>query len=306
MSTTQTLDLVPAVPTPVISLRPYQEEAIAAVLAKEAEGVTRQVLVAATGTGKTTVFTELARRLDRNTILLVHRDELVRQAADRFRLVWPSAPIGIVKAEQNEVDAPVVIASVQTLARERRRAQLDPSRFGLVIVDECHHSTANTYKQVLTHLGCFNEDGPLLVGVTATPDRGDKRGLIEVFQEITHRYNMRTAMKEGYLCDLRAVEVLLSLDLDSVKTSRGDYQDGALSDAMIEADAPEHLFEAWKTHASDRKTLIFTPTVETARLMAEQFSAGGVSSAWASGETARDERRQLLKRFQSEIGRAHV
>jgi len=296
VSTTPTLDLRPASPAPTITLRPYQEEAVAAVLAKEDEGVKRQVVAHPTGCGKTTVFTELARRLDRETILLVHRDELVRQAVERFQLVWPDASVGVVKAERNEVGNQVVVASIQTLARERRRKMLVP-RFEFVIVDECHHAPANTYRAVLEHLRCFEDDGPLLLGVTATPDRGDGRGLIEIFQEITHRYSLRTAMMEGYLCDLKAVEVLLQLDLDNVKTSRGDYQDGALSDAMIEADAPEHIVEAWHEHASDRKTLVFVPTVAMAEAVSNQFQATGANADWVCGATPLDERRALLNRF---------
>jgi ATP-dependent helicase IRC3 len=250
-------------------------------------------------THNTIIFTELARRLNRRTLILAHRDELIRQAADKLRLMWPEVQLGIVKAERNEIDAPVVLASVQTISRPSRLAKIF-DQFDLVIVDEAHHCAADSYKRVLDHFGCFKPGGPLLVGVTATPDRGDRIALDHIFQEIVFSYDMRWGIKEGYLSDISAKEVMLQLDLDKVKTARGDWMDGALSDALIEANAPEHIVDAWQEHASNRKTLVFTPTVALAQMVSDEFRSRGINSNWASANTESEDRQQLLVDFASE------
>lgn len=297
-----TLDL----PAPTgLQPREYQDDAVQAVVTKHTEeGVKRLLGVAATGLGKTIVFSQLALRMGVPTIILAHRDELIQQAAEKLRMVWPDAPIGIVKAERNEHNMPVVVGSVQTLSRKSRLDQVDPS-FGLVIVDEAHHATAESYIRVLRHLRCLPDEftgeehpeQPLLFGVTATPDRGDKVGLSAVFDEVAFKYDMRWGIKNNYLADLKAKEVMLRLNLDAVKQTHGDYQDGALGQALTAADAPEHVYKAWALHASDRKTLGFTPTVATAAEFAAYFQSQGVTAAYVSGETPIDERRQILADF---------
>lgn len=283
---------------PVITPRPYQEEAIAAVLKANDEGITRQLGVAATGTGKTVMFAELARRMDVPTLILAHRDELITQAADKLRQMWPGVPLGIVKAEQNEVDAPVVLASVQTLARQNRLNQMKKDR-RLIIIDEAHHAIANGYVRIIEYFGCDGKpESPLLFGVTATPDRGDKVGLFPIFDHVAFNYDIRWGITEGYLSDIIAKEVVVrDMNLDGVKYRGGDYLDGELASAMEAADAPKYILESWKEHASDRKTLGFTPTVGMAQTMAARFSEAGISSAWASANTPKEERREILRKF---------
>ena len=294
------------------TLRPYQSEALDKVAAAEARGVRRQLGVAATGTGKTVVFCALAERRGGRTLILAHRDELVSQAAAKVREVWPEATVGVCKAERNEVRAQVVVASVQTLARPNRLAQLlaaqdgtsvlikpaDP--FGLVVVDEAHRTAAVTYRGILTALRAGEADGPLLLGVTATPDRGDGKGLDDLFDEITFNYDLLWGIRAGYLSDMRGLRVTVdSLDLSGVKVRRGDYDAGQAGRAMEDAGAPEVIVKAWLEHASDRRTLVFTPTVETARLTAEAFTHAGVAAAYVHGGTPLDERRRLLDDYQS-------
>ena len=159
-----------------IRLRPYQEEAIAAVLAARDAGLRRQLLVLPTGAGKTIVFAELIRRFRLPALILAHRDELITQAADKVGMVAPDLSIGIVKAKHNELGQQVTIASVQTLAQPHRLEQV-PQDFGIVVVDEAHHAPAASYQTILDHVRAGCPDGPLLLGCTATADRGDGRGL---------------------------------------------------------------------------------------------------------------------------------
>ncbi len=283
-----------------LTLRPYQAEAIERTEAAEARGVRRQLGVAATGLGKTIVFCALAQQRGRRTLVLVHRDELVRQAVAKMREVWPGVDVGVVKAKENEVHADVVVASVQTLSRATRLAQLTGA-FDLVIVDEAHHTAADTYRRILDAVGAGTDNGPLLLGVTATPDRGDGKGLDDLFDEITWVYDILWGIRSGYLCDVRGLRVTVdALDLSGVRMNRGDYDAGQAGQAMTDADAPAVIVRAWQQHASDRQTLVFTPTVALAEEVALAFKHAGVRAECVSGGTPLDDRRAILASYAAE------
>lgn len=293
-----------------LALRDYQVDALTRVANAEARGIRRQLGVAATGLGKTVMFCALAERRGARTLILAHRDELIGQAAAKVREVWPAADVGIVKGSSDEIHAHVVVASVQTLAREARLKRLtaawgadagvlsrtDP--FGLVVVDEAHHTAADSYGRILAACGAGEPDGPLLLGVTATPDRGDGKGLDGIYDEIVFDYDILFGIRSGYLSDLRGIALRIdTLDLAGVKVSRGDYEVGAAGRALEAAGAPTRIVEAWREHAPDRRTIVFTPTVATAEHIAAEYVAAGVSAAYVSGTTPLEERRAILRRF---------
>ena len=292
-------------------LRPYQLEALELIDVAERRGVRSQLGVASTGLGKTSIFVALAERRAKRTLILAHRDELISQAAARVAEIWPGVDLGRVKAESNDVHAQVVIASVQTLARASRleslmaawqsRSLVTTEPFDLVVVDEAHHVTANnTYGTILRALNAGKPDGPLLLGVTATPDRGDGAGLDSVFEEVVFDYDLLWGIRAGYLADLRGLRIAMAdLDMSSVKTTRGDYESGASGRALTAAHIERHVVDAWLEHAIGRRTIVFTPTVETARLVAEEFQRCGVNAAWASGETPTEDRAAILSAFDS-------
>ena len=172
-----------------LPLRDYQHEAVEAVFAAQAAGTRRQLLLLPTGTGKTVVFDAVIERVLHQTggraLVLAHRDELLSQAQAKLRAVAPRLRSGIVRAERDEHDAQVVIASVQTLIRPARLARLGTD-FDVVVIDEAHHAAADSYTFILRQLGAFDDDGPLLLGVTATADRGDGQGLDGVFESIVY------------------------------------------------------------------------------------------------------------------------
>lgn len=325
-----------------ITLRPYQEDALARVAEHEARGIRRQLGVAATGLGKTVIFSKLAERRGGRCLILAHRDELVTQAAGKVLEVWPelgaspsvtaalrqsdhpvTAPgapplridgsgVGIVKAGADDVHARVVVASVQTLARPRRLERLiaamdgssalmggaDP--FGLVVVDEAHHAAADTYRAILKALEAGEPHGPLLFGVTATPVRGDGVGLDDLFKTVVFSYDILWGIRAGYLSDVRGKAVKVTgLHTEDIKTTAGEYQAGDAGRMLEEAGAPDTIARAIKRYAPDRKTLVFTPTVAMAEHTAARCEARGIPAAWVSGETDRDERRAILRRFKA-------
>jgi ATP-dependent helicase IRC3 len=277
-----------------IELRPYQSEAIAAIEEAERVGIRRPLLGLPTGTGKTVIFSALIAKRGGRALVLAHRDELLTQATHKLRQVAPEARLGIVKAQADEVDAAVVVASVQTLANPARLARL-ARRFETVVVDEAHHATADSYRRVLDHVG----GSPLVLGVTATPERADGASLGEVWEKVVYSRSLLEMIRAGYLADLRGLRVRLDVDLSRLRVSHGDFVDSEAAEVLTAADAPAHARAAYLEHAADRRALLFTPTVELAHEMAASFREGGVPAEAVDGLLPLDERRAILARLRS-------
>src|SRR5213592_196337 len=265
---------VAAPPMMRLTPRPYQHEAVAALLAAAARGVQRPLLVLPTGTGKTIVFALLVQRRRGRSLILTHRDELIQQAVDKLHLVDPTLRLKVVQAARDEHTTPTVVASVQTLSRRPRLTRLVPD-FQTIVIDEAHHAPAPTYRRILEYCRAWQPDGPLVVGVTATPERGDRHSLREVFDRIVYQKTLLEMMQAGYLVDLRAFQVLLQADFDALRTQQGDFVDAELETLLLAANAPAQVLAAFQAHAADRKALLFTPTVALAYAMAETFCTVG-------------------------------
>jgi superfamily II DNA or RNA helicase len=283
--------------------RPYQAAAIQALNTGWQGANNRLAVVLPTGAGKTVVFSNLiddrlpglVARGER-ALVIAHREELLTQAADKIRAVAPSLRVGVVKAERDEhQDVDVIVASIQTLAVERRRQAI--GCIGLVIVDECHHAAARSYMTVLEHFGAWR--GVPTAGFTATMTRADG-GLADVWQEVVFTLDILEMIEDGYLCDVRGKRVVVEgLDLDAVKTRNGDLQDGQLGQALDDSGAAEVVAEAYRQHAADRPGVVFTPTVATAQSMAESFTAAGIPAAAVWGDMPREDRAATLKRYKA-------
>lgn len=286
------------------ALRPYQLEAIAAIESFAAEGGRRGLVVLPTGTGKTVIFSEAikrraSKRRKSRAIVLAHRDELLGQAAHKLAEVGLTE-VGRVAAGDNDVDAPVVLASVQTASRDKRLARLIASgAFDTVIVDEAHHAVAKSYHKVLEALGAFADGGPLTLGFTATAERGDRRGLAPVFERIIYSRTMLPMIREGYLADLRGLQVGLDIDLRQMRTTGGDFNIGDLGLGLTTAKAPEHIVEAYRRHGQNRKALVFLPTVALATETAERFRRAGVKAEVVDGTMSPELRAPILARLHS-------
>jgi superfamily II DNA or RNA helicase len=278
-----------------LTLRPYQEEAVAAVEAAVERGVRRPMVVCPTGTGKTMIFASLIARRGGSALVLAHRDELLRQAAEKIAIADPTLALGVgfVAAQRDDVNAPVVVGSVQTLARANRLARL-PRRFDTVIVDECHHASAAGYRRILEHLS----PTPLILGVTATPARTDGKHLGEVWEEIIYQRGIAEMIRAGYLADVRGVRVgLEQVNLDAVQQSGGDFDAEALGDALEQASAPLHVLAAYREHAMGRKAVVFAPTVALAHRIAAVFRDAGIRAEAIDGKTPPEERHGILERL---------
>jgi len=230
----------------ILKLRDYQTEAIAAVRRAWSTGTRRPAVVLPTGSGKTVIFAGLAAEMHGRgvrSVVLAHRDELIEQAAHKVKAVAPHLRVGIVKGTRREIRGrDVIVASVQSLTRAERRAELAAAGPRLVIVDEAHHAVANTYMAILRDLGCFVEDpmeGAYALGVTATLGRSDRVALGQVWQDVVYKRDIVSMIRAGYLVNAKGARVRVEgLDLGRVKRTGGDFQDAALSEAMHEALAP--------------------------------------------------------------------
>ncbi len=286
------------------SLRDYQIKACAAVEEAWASGIRRPLINMATGSGKTCIFASLIKR-DREAggkraLVLAHRDELLQQAADKIRMVYPEVSIGFVRQKENDVHCDVVVASVQSISRDGRLKTL-PRDFSLVVCDEAHHAVAPFHRKVLEYVGALSnrEDAPRLLGVTATPQRADNVGLDDVFQKVVFKFTILEGIVSGYLCDLRVEAIRVRVDWSKVKTIGGDYADGALADALMAADAPHEIVAAYKRSAMGRKAICFTPTVKLAQAVTEAFNAAGITTEWLDGTTKTEKRRDILARLKT-------
>lgn len=278
-----------------LPLRPYQEQAVNAVEAAYRRGVTRPLVVLPTGAGKTVCFAHLVTRRPGRSLIIAHRDELLMQAAAKLAAVSGSPDIGIVQASRDEHHAPVVVASVQTLARPGRAERL--GTFTTVIVDEAHHAVARSYLSVLDRLGCLADGGPLTAGFTATAGRTDGTGLGHVWQEIVYQRGILQMIADGYLVDVKAYQVGAEFNLANAQVAGGDYTDASIEKELERSDAISTAAEAYARYAEDRLGVAFTPTVAVADALAAALTRKGIRAEAVNGTMPAEQRRAVLGRL---------
>jgi len=280
----------------MLLLRPYQSDAISACMKLWQEARVRRLLLAiATGLGKTVIFCHIAKQLNARTLILAHRDELCTQAAQKMQDIWPEASVGIVKADRNQLAAQVIVASVQTLARPERLAQLP--QFDLIIIDEAHHAAAKTYREILKALRAWEPGGPLVLGVTATPKRADDLGLDIVFQKVAYNKGLLDGIREGYLADLVGKRIRADIDLSGVRQVAGDYDERQLAQVVNQDAFNRLIVDAYQREAPGRQAVVFTCSIDHAQAVADAFSAAGIRAAHVDGEMAESKRRSVLDDF---------
>lgn len=277
-----------------MDLRPYQQAAKEAVQALWLKGLLKLLLVLPTGTGKTIVFSKLIEdqvRAGERVLVLAHRGELLDQAADKL-----SKSTGLKcateKAEETCLGSwyRVVVGSVQSLMREKRLKQFPRDYFDTIIVDEAHHCISDGYQRVLQYF-----DQAKVLGVTATPDRGDMRNLGQYFESLAYEYTLPKAIKEGYLSPIKALTIPLKLDLTGVGTQAGDFKSGDLGTAL-----DPYLYQIadeMTNHCRDRKTVVFLPLIKTSQKFRDILNSKGFQAAEVNGSS--DDRAQVLADFEA-------
>lgn len=275
-----------------VSLRPYQRAAVAAILEAWAGGIQKTLLVLPTGCGKTIVFCKLIEALvseGERVLILAHREELLEQAADKLA-ASTGLHCAVEKAERTALGSwfRVTVGSVQTLMREKRLQQFPRDFYHTIIIDEAHHCLSESYQRVLDYFG-----GAKVLGVTATPDRGDMRNLGQFFESKAYEYTLPQAIREEYLSPIRAETIPLQLDLQGVSVQAGDFKAGDVGHALepyLEAIAAE-----MEVHCRDRKTVVFLPLVSTSQRFRDILNAHGFRAAEVNGGST--DRAQVLADF---------
>ena len=275
-----------------MEIRPYQKEAVAAIEGEWGKGVGKTLLVLPTGTGKTVVFCRVTEDQVRNggrVLILAHRGELLDQAADKlFR--FTGLRCATEKADEHSLGSwyRVTVGSVQSMMRENRLKMFPENYFSHIIIDEAHHVLSDSYQRVLEHF-----PGANVLGVTATPDRGDMRNLGSVFESLAYEYTLPRAIKDGYLCPIKAQTIPLKLDLSGVGVQSGDFKAGDLGTAL-----DPYLVQIAGEMANicrDRKTVVFLPLVKTSQKFRDILNSKGFRAAEVNGNSA--DRAQILEDF---------
>lgn len=275
-----------------MELRPYQQQAKDAIFSEWGNGIKKTLLVLPTGCGKTIVFAKVAEECVKGgsrVLILAHRGELLDQAADK---IGKSTGLGCAteKAEQTCIGSwfRIVVGSVQSMMREKRLNQFPNNYFNTIIIDEAHHCISESYQKVLRHF----PDAEVL-GVTATPDRGDMQNLGTVFESLAYEYTLPRAIKEGYLSPIKAVTIPLKIDMSAVGVQAGDFKSGDIATALDPY--LESIAEEMEKYCSDKKTVVFLPLVKTSQKFRNILNNHGFRAAEVNGDSK--DRAEILEAF---------
>lgn len=277
-----------------MELRPYQSEAKDAVFRQWGQGYKRTLLVLPTGTGKTIVFAKITEECvaqGKKVLILAHRGELLEQAADKIKTAT-GLNCALEKAENSSLGSwfRITVGSVQTLMREKRLSQFGTDYFDTIIIDEAHHCISESYQRILNYF-----DSADVLGVTATPDRGDMKNLGQVFDSLAYEYTLPKAIKEGYLSPIKALTIPLKLDLSAVSTQAGDFKAAELGTALDPY--LEQIAAEMEKYCADRKTVVFLPLIKTSQKFRDLLNKHGFSAAEVNGSS--EDRAEILKNFEN-------
>ena len=300
-------------------LRPYQEEAIQAVVDNLCAGVRRQLLVLATGLGKTVIAANLPTALKAlqpgKLLFIAHRNELLTQAMDKISTWNPTLKVGLEKAESHADPTCDVIVACNASIGRAGSTRMDNfwDDIGTIVIDEAHHSIGSSYMNILEASGILKpESTKLLIGLTATPKRHNrnKKGMTgtlddedeilslkSVFDKVTYSFPIRKGIKQGYLAPLHGFRINTKTNLDNVKTTAGDFQVDQLSNAVNTEERNAQVVKAWKDNIHDKQTLCFTVDVQHAKDLADVFLHNGVLAQPIYGDDPK--RAEKLQWFES-------
>jgi DNA repair protein RadD len=256
--------------------------------------------VASTGFGKSVALSAVVRdRLgdaDTKACVLAHRDELTVQNRDKFRRVVPDVSTSVVDATTKSWSGQVTFAMVPTLAREANLAAMP--KVDLLVIDEAHHAVADSYRRIIDRVRDANPDARIF-GVTATPNRGDRKGLRDVFDNVADQVRLGELIASGHLVPPRSfvIDVGVQDKLRAVRKTASDFDMGEVAEIMDRAPITEEVVRNWQEKAADRPTVVFCSTVAHAAHVAEAFNAAGIPTGLIHGDLPRDERHNILAAF---------
>jgi superfamily II DNA or RNA helicase len=286
----------------MITLRPYQQECVEAVLTARRKGVRRLLVCLPTGAGKTVIFSELARLARKQVLVLAHREELLLQAREKLKTALTGREIVSIErgAERAPADARILVCSIRSLHEGRLARVLQGREIGLIIYDECHHAAAEDNQRVLRQLGAFDEGwAGTLLGFTATTSRGDGKGLDTVFQKIVYSRSLPEMIDDGYLAPLRGFRISTAADLTRLSPGTGDFREDELAEAVDIEERNALVARSIQELARDRRTIAFCVTVNHARNLSRALNLLGVPAGLVYGAMPAEARTEILADFRS-------
>jgi superfamily II DNA or RNA helicase len=289
-----------------MNLRRYQREAVDAIRVEKISGGNRQLVVLPTASGKTVIFAQLPKALNltypEQMVVIAQSDDICVQAVKKLQASNPYLRVGMEKAEHRSTPMDdIIVASIQTLQGTTtegsnvvwspRLRNIDPQRTTTVVIDECHHFAASQYADPARYFGvykpdaAYNDPAKLLVGVTATPNRTDGKGLGALFDKIVYSRDILSMIRDGWLAEPRAFRVETQIDLSQISVSKGDFVSKQLSKTVNTPERNALVVEKYKEYGEGFRALAFTVDIEHSDALAKAFNDAGIKAAAVSGKT---------------------
>ncbi|MHC1786422.1 MAG: DEAD/DEAH box helicase family protein [Christensenellales bacterium] len=287
-------DKLPSQQGEAFSLHEHQKEALINLAKMRSEHKTIALLYHATGTGKTITAVSDAKRMGKRTLFLAHTKELVYQAYNTFKRHWPEVQVGRYVDGYRESDAYVVCGSIQSIAQHI--SAFSPEDFGYLIIDECHHGTADTYRKIMSH---FSPDFTL--GLTATPERVDGEDLLSIFQDVAHKLDLRTAVELDRLVPVRCIRISTNIDLRDVRINGFRYNALDLESRIMLPGRNQLIVDTYCEYLKGKPTVVFCTSINHAQELAALFQMQGINAHSVSGGTNSKDRKRILAQYETNV-----
>ena len=275
-----------------IELRDYQQEAIDNLKKMREDGKTIALLYHATGVGKTITAATDAKAVGGRTLFLVNALKLASQAKETFAKVWPEATLGEYTGSQKDMTQTVIFATVQSISKDLEK--FSPTDFDYLIVDECHHAAANTYQKIFTYF-----HPKFILGLTATPERRDGEDMLELFQNVAHKMDLKTAVERGVLVPIRCIRVKTNIDLTDVRINGIKYNSQDLESKLFIPERNQLIVDTYLKYVNGKKTVIFCASVDHAAEIVKLLRDSGVKAEAVSGRDRVEVREKILKDYET-------
>ena len=276
-----------------LELKNHQVEALRALETMRENKETIALLYHATGTGKTVTAVTDAKRCGGRTLFLAHTQELVGQAAETFRRLWPEVTVGCYMESVKEPNAHVVCGSVQSVALHLDSFKDDD--FSYLIIDEAHHASADTYQKILAYF-----KPAFTLGLTATPERtDDNKAILDIFKNTAHKLDIQTAVEIGELVPIRCIRIHTNIDLTKVRFNSVQYNIRDLESKIYVPERNKLIVDTWLQYVKDKRTVVFCASVRHAEQIADLFREAGVRASAVSGGMKSAERKEFRDKFVS-------
>ncbi len=275
-----------------LELKEHQKAALIALHEMRGRQETIALLYHATGTGKTVTAVMDAKSCGGRVLCLAHTHELVEQATETFRKLWPKVNTGRYIDAIKQPNAHVVCGSIQSVALNLE--QFKDTDFDYLIIDEAHHAAADTYQKVLSYF-----KPQFTLGLTATPERADDKSILDIFKNTAHRLDIQTAVELGELVPVRCIRIHTNIDLTKVRFNNVKYNIRDLESKLYVPERNQLIVDTWLQYVRNKRTVVFCASVAHAQEIALRFKAAGVEATAVSGGMKASERREALERFAS-------